>query len=79
MVEFEVGGKNFPDAKLLADGGGLKKEIDKCADVLFWHFEWAPDDDKYQWYARGDLSLKQIPCLGEAVLRAGGASIGNCA
>lgn len=39
LDKFEVRGKNFPDAKLGADGGALKKQIQGCGDLTDWHFE----------------------------------------
>lgn len=75
---FEVRGKNFPDAKLGADGEGLKKEIKGCGALTDWSFEWTPDDAKYQWYARGHLPIGTKSCMGRAVQTAGGASSGGC-
>ncbi|KAI9890971.1 MAG: hypothetical protein M1814_003472 [Vezdaea aestivalis] len=78
LNEFEVRGKNFPDARLGADGGGLKSQIQGCGALTEWHFEWTPKDVKYQWYAKGHLPIGTKACMGRAVLSAGGTSKGNC-
>jgi hypothetical protein len=76
---FEIRGKNFPDAKLLADGGGLKKEMDGCGDVSLWNFEWTRNHEEYQWYASGYLPLTaKKGCTGRAVVSAGGVSENGC-
>ena len=75
---FEVRGKNFPDAKLGADGGGLKDEIKGCGALTEWSFKWTPNDVKYQWYAKGRLPIGTKSCMGRAVQSAGGSSAGNC-
>lgn len=71
-------GKNFPDAKLGANGEGLKEEIAGCGAITDWGFEWTPDDVKYQWYASGNLPIGTKSCMGKAVQSAGGTSDGNC-
>lgn len=75
---FEVRGRNFPDAKLGADGGGLKKAISRCGAITAWYFNWTPNDVKYQWYASGNLPFGTKSCMGSAVQSAGGTSAGNC-
>ena len=75
---FEVRGRNFGDAKLGANGEGLKKEIDGCGKVTKWKFEWTPDNVKYQWFASGQLPIGTKSCMGRAVQSAGGTSAGNC-
>lgn len=76
--EFEVRGKNWPDAKLGANGEGLKKEIEGCGALTDWGFEWTPNDVKYQWYAHGNLPIGARHCVGDAVTTAGGSSEGSC-
>jgi len=78
LDNFEVRGKNFPDAKLGADGGGLKKQIEGCGALTGWHFDWTPKDVKYQWCASGNLPIGTKSCMGSAVQSAGGTSAGNC-
>ena len=78
LDEFEVRGKNFLDAKLGANGEGLKDEIKGCGALTDWHFEWTPHDFKYQWYAKGHLPIGTKSCMGNAVQSAGGKSAGNC-
>lgn len=78
LDKFEVRGKNFPDAKLGTDGEGLKHEIEGCGDLTGWHFDWTPNDVKYQWYAHGSLPVGTKSCMGRAVQSAGGSSSGNC-
>lgn len=75
---FEVRGKNWPDAKLGANGKGLKKEIEGCGALTDWGFKWTPNDVKYQWYAHGHLPIGTKSCVGRAVQTAGGSSRGNC-
>lgn len=76
--KLEVRGKNFPDAKLGADGSGLKKQIQGCGLLTDWHFEWTPNNVKYQWYAYGNLLIGTKSCMGRAMMSAGGTSVGNC-
>ncbi|KAL8701120.1 MAG: hypothetical protein Q9201_005085 [Fulgogasparrea decipioides] len=78
LDKFEVRGKNFPDAKLGANGGGLKHEIEGCGALTDWHFEWTPRDVKYQWYAHGNLPIGTKSCMGNAVKSAGGVDAGHC-
>lgn len=78
LDRFEVRGKNFPDAKLGADGGGLKKQIQGCGALTSWHFAWTPHDVKYQWYASGNVPVGAKSCMGRAVKSAGGTSAGHC-
>ncbi|KAL8779859.1 MAG: hypothetical protein Q9203_001407 [Teloschistes exilis] len=78
LDKFEVRGKNFPDAKLGANGEGLKSQIKGCGALTDWHFEWTPNDVKYQWYAHGNLPVGAKSCMGRAVVSAGGAGAGNC-
>jgi len=75
---FEVRGKNFADARLGANGEGLKKEIKGCGALTDWHFNWTPKDVRYQWYASGTLPVGTKSCMGRAVRSAGGTSAGNC-
>lgn len=75
---FEIRGKNWPDAKLGANGEGLANELNGCGILTQWGFEWTPNDVKYQWYAHGHLPIGTKSCVGRAVLSAGGSSAGNC-
>lgn len=75
---FEVRGKNFPDAKLGANGEGLKAQISGCGALTDWEFIWTPNDVKYQWYAHGKLPIGTKSCVGSATQAAGGSSSGNC-
>ena len=75
---FEVRGKNWPDAKLGANGEGLLNELKDCGAVTGWEFSWTPNDVKYQWYAHGSLPIGTKACVGSAVESAGGSSRGNC-
>ena len=61
---FEVRGKDWPDAKLGANGEGLKKQIGGCGDLTDWGFEWTPNDVKYQWYLYGHLPIETRHCVG---------------
>jgi hypothetical protein len=73
LFQVEVRGKNFPDAKLGADGGGLKKEMNGCGSISGWKFIWTPNDVAYQWYAYVLLPLgMKKGCPGRAVVSAGG-------
>ena len=74
----EVRGKNWPDAKLGANGEGLKQQLQGCGALTDWGFEWTPNDVKYQWYAHGHLPIGTKNCVGNAVESAGGSSKGNC-
>ncbi|KAM0715712.1 hypothetical protein Q7P37_009212 [Cladosporium fusiforme] len=74
----EIRGKNFPDAKLGADGEGLKHEISGCGAVSKWNFERTPDDCCFQWYASAQLPIGTKSCAGRAVESAGGSGKGNC-
>ncbi|KAL8765074.1 MAG: hypothetical protein Q9209_007735 [Squamulea sp. 1 TL-2023] len=76
--QFEIRGKNFPDGKLGANGGGLKEEIKGCGALTFWEFNWTPDDVEYQWYASGYLPIGTKSCVGSATKTAGGKSAGHC-
>ncbi|KAL8784303.1 MAG: hypothetical protein Q9213_004061 [Squamulea squamosa] len=76
--KFEVRGKNFPDGKLGANGGGLKEEIKGCGALTAWKFKWTPDDVTYQWYASGNLPVGTRSCVGAATQTAGGKKAGHC-
>jgi hypothetical protein len=78
LDQFQIRGKNFPDAKLGINGKGLKKQLDGCGAVTEYAFELTPDDPVYQWYARGNLPLGAKACIGRAVVSAGGVTHGNC-
>jgi hypothetical protein len=75
---FEIRGKNLPEAKLGADGEGLKEEISGCGALTKWNFEQTPDDVKFQWYASGQLPIGTKACVGRALQSAGGSGAGNC-
>jgi hypothetical protein len=75
---FEVRGKNWPDAKLGANGEGLKKELGGCGALTKWNFERTPNDTRFQWYASGQLPVGTKACVGRAVQTAGGSDDGNC-
>ncbi|KAK2603442.1 hypothetical protein QQS21_004393 [Conoideocrella luteorostrata] len=75
---FEIRGKNLPDAKLGANGDGLKKELQGCGRLTKWHFEQTPHDVKFQWYAKGQLPIGTKKCTGRALESAGGSSKGHC-
>jgi hypothetical protein len=75
---FEIRGKNFPDAKLGANGEGLNSELSGCGALTKWNFERTPDDCCFQWYASGQLPIGTKACVGRAVQSAGGADDGNC-
>lgn len=75
---FEVRGKNFPDAKLGAEGGGLHEELKGCGALTKWSFERTPDDCCFQWYVSGTLPVGTRACVGRAVVSAGGSDDGNC-
>jgi hypothetical protein len=75
---FEVRGKNWPDAKLGANGEGLKKELEGCGALTEWNFERTPKDCCFQWYASGQLPIGTKNCVGSAVQSAGGSGNGNC-
>lgn len=75
---FEIRGKNLPDARLGAEGEGLKKELDGCGTVTEYKFERTPDDVKFQWYAHGRLQIGTKNCVGDALVSAGGSGEGNC-
>ncbi|KAK6844306.1 hypothetical protein PG995_014416 [Apiospora arundinis] len=74
----EIRGKNLPDAKLGAEGEGLKKELSGCGALTEWKFERTPQDAKFQWYAAGRLPIGTKACVGRALVSAGGADAGNC-
>ena len=74
----EVRGKNWPEAKMGANGEGLKSQLAGCGALTKWSFEWTPNDVKYQWYAHGRLPIGTKKCVGNAVKSAGGCSAGNC-
>jgi hypothetical protein len=75
---FEIRGKNFPDAKLRIDGGGLLDQLRGCGDVTGWGFDLTPNDVKYQWYAHGNLPIGTRACVGRAVQSTGGSTAGSC-
>ncbi|KAK7926918.1 hypothetical protein PG985_003916 [Apiospora marii] len=74
----EIRGKNLPDAKLGADGEGLRDQLSGCGALSKWKFERTPDDVKFQWYASGHLPIGTKACVGRALESAGGSSRGNC-
>lgn len=76
--QVEIRGKNLPDAKLGANGEGLRKEIDGCGAMTKWNFERTPDDCCFQWYAVAHLNIGTKNCVGRAVESAGGSGKGNC-
>ncbi|PPJ50821.1 hypothetical protein CBER1_06501 [Cercospora berteroae] len=76
--QVEIRGKNLPDAKLGANGEGLRKEIDGCGALTKWNFERTPDDCCFQWYAMAHLNIGTKDCVGRAVESAGGSGKGNC-
>ena len=78
LDSFEVRGKNFDAAKFGTDGSGLKKQIEGCGALTDWNFKQTPSDPTYQWYASGHLPIGVKICVGNAVISAGGATIGNC-
>jgi hypothetical protein len=75
---FEIRGKNFPDAKLGANGEGLHGQLSGCGDLTKWKFETTPDDCCFQWFASGQLPIGTKSCVGNAVESAGASSNGNC-
>ncbi|KAF2429973.1 hypothetical protein EJ08DRAFT_670707 [Tothia fuscella] len=68
---FEIRGKNFPDAKLGANGEGLKKQVSGCGSLTKWHFEFTPKDVKFQWFASGQLPVGTKACVGRALESSG--------
>jgi hypothetical protein len=78
LDSFEIRGKNFPDAKLGADGEGLEAELSGCGALTKWKFERTPGDCCFQWYASGQLPIGTKACVGRAVQSAGGSGNGNC-
>ncbi|CAK1364023.1 hypothetical protein CB0940_04010 [Cercospora beticola] len=76
--QVEIRGKNLPDAKLGANGEGLRKEIDGCGALTKWNFERTPDDCCFQWYAMAHLNIGTKNCVGRAIESAGGSGKGNC-
>lgn len=76
--EFQIRGKNFPNAKLGTDGSGLLAQLKGCGDVTDWGFELTPDDTVYQWYAHGHLPIGVRSCVGRATESAGGTTAANC-
>lgn len=75
---FEIRGKNFPDAKLGANGEGLNAELSGCGALTKWNSMRTPDDCCFQWYASGQLPIGTKACVGRAVQSAGGSDDGNC-
>lgn len=75
---FEVRGKNWADAKLGANGEGLREQLSGCGALTEWKFERTPDDCCFQWYASGQLPIGTKDCVGRAVQSAGGSNEGNC-
>ncbi|KAL9600250.1 MAG: hypothetical protein Q9219_003294 [cf. Caloplaca sp. 3 TL-2023] len=78
LDKFELRGKNVPDAILGANGEGLKQEVKGCGALTGWHFDWTPDDSKYEWYAHGQLPIGTKACVGRALVSAGGSGKGHC-
>ncbi|KAK8098814.1 uncharacterized protein PG998_012055 [Apiospora kogelbergensis] len=74
----EIRGKNLPDAKLGANGEGLKSQLSGCGALNEWKFERTPKDVKFQWYASGRLPIGTKACVGRALQSAGGSGKGNC-
>ncbi|KAK6859188.1 hypothetical protein PG995_005041 [Apiospora arundinis] len=74
----EIRGKNLPDAKLGANGEGLRKQLSGCGALNEWKFERTPNDVKFQWYASGRLPIGTKACVGRALQSAGGSGNGNC-
>lgn len=74
----EIRGKNLPDAKLGANGEGLKVQLSGCGALTQWKFERTPDDVKFQWYAQCHLPIGTKNCVGNALVSAGGSGNGNC-
>ena len=74
----EIRGKDLPDAKLGADGEGLRQQLSGCGALTEWQFEQTPDDAKFQWYASCRLPVGTKDCVGVALMSAGGADKGNC-
>lgn len=75
---FEIRGKNWPDAKLGANGEGLEKELKGCGALTEWKFGRTPDDVKFHWLASGQLPIGTKNCVGDAARTAGAAGEGNC-
>lgn len=69
---------NWPDSKFGTNGEGLLAQLKGCGDVTDWHFEWTPNDVRYQWYASGHTIIGEKSCIGNAVINAGGSTKGNC-
>ncbi|KAL8790117.1 MAG: hypothetical protein Q9213_000819 [Squamulea squamosa] len=78
LDQFELRGKNLPDAKFGKDGEGLRKEIKGCGLLTKWHFVWTPDDTVYEWYASGQLPLGTDECVGCAFISVGASGDGGC-
>jgi hypothetical protein len=76
--QFEIRGKNWPDAELGANGEGLRAQISGCDGLLKWNFEWTPSDCCYQWFANGQTLAGKKTCIGHAVKTAGGSTTDNC-
>lgn len=76
--QVEIRGMNLPDAKLGANGEGLRKELEECGAMSKWNFEQTPDDCCFQWYAMAHLNIGTKACVGRAVESAGGSSKGDC-
>lgn len=74
----EIRGKNFPDAKLGANGEGLQNQLSGCGDLTKWKFERTPKDPTFQWFASGQLPIGTKACVGRAVQSAGASGNGNC-
>ncbi|KAI4244220.1 MAG: hypothetical protein LQ352_006885 [Teloschistes flavicans] len=70
--QFELRGKNVPDAELGENGEGLHREIKGCGAITKWHFEWTPNDSVYEWYASGQLPVGTKACVGRALVSADG-------
>lgn len=75
---FEIRGKNFDKTKFGNNGEGLKKQLDGCASITHYKFQWTPNDPKYQWYVTGHALVGEKDCIGHAVETAGGTTAGNC-
>ncbi|KAI1775061.1 hypothetical protein F4818DRAFT_441885 [Hypoxylon cercidicola] len=75
---FEIRSENLPDAKVAADGRGLKKELSGCGAPMKWNFETTPTTSGFQWYASGHLPIGTKDCVGDALVTTGGSGERNC-
>ena len=75
---FEIRGENFDASKFGTDGSGLKTQIKGCGDLTKWKFQMTPTNPTYQWFASGQLPIGVKDCVGNAVISAGGSTVGDC-